>query len=517
MTILVVDDESESRTLLSSILTAEGYAVRLADSGSLALAAMVSHLPELILLDIRIPGMDGFEVCRRVKERAETRDIPLMFLSASVELSERVEGLRMGAVDFITKPFQPVELLARVRTHLELSRLRAQLERQVAERTAKFRESEERFRTIANASPALIWLSGTDKLCVFFNKGWLEFTGRTAEQELGDGWAAGVHPDDLERCYTTYSSSFDGRRAFQMEYRLRRADGEYRWIVDTGVPRFSSNGVFEGYIGSGIDITDLKQNHDKMVAAQKLESLGVMAAGVAHDFGNLLGSIFGETELALTEMGPESPGRGNVERINALAAHATEIVNMLMTSAGAGVDTNAWNPLDLSFLIEEILRLLTVSISRRAVVRRSLAKDLPVVRANVAQVRQVVMNLIINASEALEGRPGFITITSEKAHIGPGIAANSLATLPEGEYVRLTVSDTGCGMSAETRARIFDQFFTTKPLGRGLGLAAVHGIVRSHGGAIHVSSTPGAGSTFEVLFPAEAQIEKVLPAGHSDG
>jgi C4-dicarboxylate-specific signal transduction histidine kinase len=116
---------------------------------------------------------------------------------------------------------------------------------------------------------------------------------------LGNGWKAGLHPDDLEHCFATYSSSFDARRTFQMEYRLRRADGEYRSVLDKGVPRFSSNGVFEGYIGSGIDITDLKRSHDKMVAAQKLESLGVMAAGVAHDFNNLLSAILAETDLAI--------------------------------------------------------------------------------------------------------------------------------------------------------------------------------------------------------------------------
>jgi DNA-binding response OmpR family regulator len=194
MTIVVVDDESESRTLLTAILTAEGYDVRPADSGNLALAYIAAHLPDLILLDIRMPGMDGFEVCRRLKERAETRDIPLMFLSASLQLSERVEGLRLGAVDFVTKPFQREELLARVRTHLELGRLRAHLEQQVEERTAKLRESEERFRNMADTAPIMIWVAGTDKLCIFFNKGWLEFTGRRLDEELGNGWTAGLHP-----------------------------------------------------------------------------------------------------------------------------------------------------------------------------------------------------------------------------------------------------------------------------------------------------------------------------------
>src|SRR4051794_31415749 len=191
--ILVVDDDAEARTLLAVILREEGYSVRVADSGRLALASVAVRVPELVLLDIRMPEMDGFELFRRLRDTAETRDVPVMFLTASNAPDERLEGLLMGAVDFLAKPFQREELLARVRTHLELHRLRVRLEDQVAARTAELRESEQRFRNMANAAPVMIWASGTDKRCTFFNKGWLEFTGRTAQQECGEGWTAGVH------------------------------------------------------------------------------------------------------------------------------------------------------------------------------------------------------------------------------------------------------------------------------------------------------------------------------------
>ena len=353
MTILVVEDDTESRTLLRTLLTAEGYEVRAADGGELALESVSVRRPELILLDIQMPGMDGFEVCRRLKENVGTQTIPIIFLSANREAAKAVEGLRLGAVDYVGKPFQREELLARVRTHLELGRLRANLEQQVEERTAELRESEERFRDMANAAPVMIWTSGVDKLCNFFNKAWLEFTGRTIERELGNGWTESVHADDLAACFETYSSAFDARRAFQMEYRLRRADGEYRWLLDNGAPRFTSSEVFTGYIGSCIDITDIKQNHERMLAAQKLESLGLMAAGVAHDFGNLLGSIFAESDLALSEMPPESPGRENLERIEGLARHATDIVHLLMDSAGAGVILTRWSRWTSPFLLSK--------------------------------------------------------------------------------------------------------------------------------------------------------------------
>jgi PAS domain S-box-containing protein len=513
MSILVVDDESESRALVMKILVSEGYAVRAADRGDLALASLAKKRPELILLDLRMPGMDGFEVCRRLKQNDDARNIPVIILSASRDVSDRVKGLCLGAVDFITKPLQREELLARVRTHLEFGRLRAHLEERVVERTAQLRESEERFRAIADAAPVMIWISGVDKLCTFVNQRWLEFTGRSLDEELGNGWLEVVHPDDFERCREAYHSSFDARRSFDLEYRVRRTDGEYRVVFDRGVPRFSPDGFFSGYIGSCIDITDRKQNQERMLASQKLESLGVMAAGVAHDFGNLLGTIIAEADLVLSEMDCDSPGRDGVEEIAAVALRASEIVKLLMVSAGAKRNSEAFEPLNLSLEVEQILRLLKVSISKRAALRTNLAKNLPEVRGNAAQIHQVVMNLITNASEALGGKQGTITVTTDFVSVAGGPINHPLSP-SQGDYVRLRVSDTGCGMSDEIQLRIFDQFFTTKTTGRGLGLAAVHGIVRSHGGAIQVQSAPGGGSTFDILFPAAA-APKTLAAGAS--
>ncbi|MFL6446959.1 MAG: response regulator [Bryobacteraceae bacterium] len=508
MQILVVDDDSESRTLLSELLTAEGYEVRAADAGPLALASLSVNRPDLILLDIRMPRMDGFEVCRRIKENNDTREIPVIFLSATNEVSEKVKGLQLGALDYVSKPFQREELLARVRTHIELGRLRAHLEALVDERTAELRESEERFRRMADAAPVMIWGADVDKMCTFFSKGWLEFTGRDLTAELGNGWASSVHPEDLDNCYTAYCSAFDARRSFEMEYRLRRADGEYRWIFDKGGPRFLPDGAFAGYIGSCVDITELKQTHERLLAAQKLESLELMAAGIAHDFGNMLGTVFGEVDLALSDMQPDSPGRDNLQRIEALAEYGSEIVTLLRDSAASGIDSNGVEPVDFSLLVEETLRLVKISISKRAEVRTNLRRGLPEVRGNKTQLRQVIINLVMNAAEALGDHQGSITITTQKAHLRSRTAVPTGASLPPGEYVRLIVSDTGCGISPEIRPRIFDQFFTTKSSGRGLGLAVAYGIVRAHRGAITVASKPGAGSTFEVLLPCISRGDK---------
>ena len=520
--ILVVDDDLESLRLLTGLLTDESYDVRPADNGETALACAEADVPDLVLLDLYMPGLSGFDVCRRLKAGALTGDVPIIFISATRAAEDHVEGFRLGAVDFVMKPFQREELLARIESHLELHRLRVQLEREVVERTAELRlandqlrhelaerkhaegalrESEERFRNMADTAPVMIWVSGPDKLCTFFNKGWLTFRGRGMEQELGNGWAEGVHPDDLASCLSIYSTAVESRQPFQMEYRLRRADGEYRWVLDNGVPRFAPEGAFAGHIGSCIDITELKRSQEQRVAAQKLESLGALAAGIAHNFNNLLGAILSESDLALSEALSDSPLRESIERIGAVANRAAEIVDLLLAYSGSG-EPPTIEPVDLSAAIEEMNLMARSQGYSQVIIHRKLPKGLPAVWTNRAQIQRVVMNLVTNACEALAGAGGSVTVSTELLHAGQGRQSPDLKA---GDYIGITVADTGPGMAEEALAKIFDPFYTTKFLGRGLGLPVVQGIVRSMNGAIVVSSSPGEGAAFQVLLPCASQ------------
>ncbi len=248
--------------------------------------------------------------------------------------------------------------------------------------------------------------------------------------------------------------------------------------------------------------------------AQKLESIGVLTGGIAHDFNNMLTAILGNADLALREMAPEAPGQDRLGDIKKTARLLADLTNQMLVYSGKG--RIVVEKLDLSRLVREMEHLLKLSVSKKAILRFELPESLPFIEADASQIRQVVMNLVVNASEAIGDRSGVVSIRTgildaKRADLDQVYVDDELA---EGIYVVLEVSDTGCGMDDETREKVFDPFFTTKFTGRGLGMSAVLGILRGHGGAITVHSTPEQGATFTVLFPiAELQDRSAVVDG----
>jgi nitrogen-specific signal transduction histidine kinase len=240
----------------------------------------------------------------------------------------------------------------------------------------------------------------------------------------------------------------------------------------------------------------------RMLATQKLESLGVLAGGIAHDFNNIVMTILGNADLAERALSLDSPARENLHEITQSAKRAANLCQQLLAYSGKGRFVK--RTLDLNAVILEMEQMLNLSISKKASIRFALAPNLPPLEADLSQIQQVVMNLVINASEAITATSGVITVSTgsqccDRTYLREMWSGQDL---PEGLYDFIEVADNGCGMDETVRARIFDPFFTTKVTGRGLGLAAVMGLVRGHNGAIKVYSEPGRGSTFKLLFPA---------------
>jgi signal transduction histidine kinase/CheY-like chemotaxis protein len=317
-----------------------------------------------------------------------------------------------------------------------------------------------------------------------------------------------LHPDDLDLLLGTMRGLLAGRPQHPITYRHRHADGRYRWLETTGVARPTADGRFAAVtitrdVSERVEAAEEARSlQERLLQAQKLESLGVLAGGIAHDFNNLLVGILGNASLALGELSPDAPVREMLTGIETAALRAAELTNQMLAYSGKGRFVVA--PLDLSELVEEMAHLLEASISKKAVLRRELSAGLPPIDADATQLRQLVMNLITNASDALGDEPGVISLCTrlvEEPAVGD-TGALAAQGLEHGPCVLLEVADSGCGMSPETLGRIFDPFFTTKFTGRGLGLAAALGIVRGHRGAIDVQSDPGRGTRFRVLFPA---------------
>ncbi len=248
----------------------------------------------------------------------------------------------------------------------------------------------------------------------------------------------------------------------------------------------------------------------KLQESQKLESLGILAGGIAHDFNNLLTGVLGNASLARMDLAAESPVQPFLAQIEAAATRAADLCKQMLAYSGKG--RFVVNKLDINALIEDTTRLLEVSISKRAVLKFHLAEGLPVVLGDATQLRQVIMNLVINASEAVGEKSGFISITSGMTRADRAYLAGShfAPDLPEGDYVFIEIADNGSGMSPELQARIFDPFFSTKFTGRGLGLAAVLGIVRGHRGALKVFSEEGWGTTFKILLPCAEGVAETI-------
>jgi PAS domain S-box-containing protein len=285
-----------------------------------------------------------------------------------------------------------------------------------------------------------------------------------------------------------------------LELRLRRPDQGWEKIISY------SGALVESTIGerlmfvSALDLTDQRKAEQALRESEKLESLGTLASGIAHDFNNLLAAVLVQAELAAAELAAGSHPGDELETIREVAISGSEIVRQLMIYAGKEGDVLEF--IDISKTVREMHGLLKSAVSKRAALVTDLSEHLPPVKARPAQLRQVVMNLVMNASDALKDTNGVIRVATRRVSLGPNNSGATKENLVEGDHVQLEVSDTGSGMSHEIRSRIFDPFFSTKSAGRGLGLPVIRGIVQSLHGAVHVESEIGRGTTFQILIPS---------------
>jgi PAS domain S-box-containing protein len=378
------------------------------------------------------------------------------------------------------------------------------------------RESEVRFRTMAEAAPLPLWMTDAEGRCVYVNQNWFAWSGRTPGEDADAGFRDAIHPDDRARAVDAFATALRARTSFRHECRVRRHDGVYRTMIDNASPRFGPHGEFLGLIGVLMDIQDLKDAESSRLRleaplrqAQKMEALGTLAGGVAHDFNNLLGTIIGNVELAREDLVAEHPAQESLAEVQKASARARELVQQILTFGRRQTDER--RVIGLREVVEESVRLLRATLPAGVELVTGFARDVPNVLADRSRIHQVVMNLCTNAWQSIPDGVGRITVSLSTVRVGDGTA---MAGLRPGTYACLSVSDTGTGIDPAIVERIFDPFFTTKAPGEGtgLGLSVVDGIVKSHDGTTVVETQPGQGATFRVFLPGvETEVAPRVP------
>jgi PAS domain S-box-containing protein len=361
-------------------------------------------------------------------------------------------------------------------------------------------ESEQRFRNMADAAPVMIWVIDGDKNFTFFNKTWLDFTGHTLEQELSNGWTEVVQPDDLDRYLGTFFSSVDACQKFHVELRLRRADGEYRWVLCTGVPRFAPDGVFAGYIGSGMDIHDqklteatMRRHLDEVAHMNRVWALGELAASIAHELNQPLAAILSNAQAAKRFLNDKSVDLAQVgECLNDIVAddrRAGEVIRRLRELLIKGAPQESL--VSLNEIVSDVTRLLqNDALLRQVSIKFEPAPALQPVRGDRIQLYQVVLNLVVNGLDAVAERP-------------PDNRWVLVRTIESDEGdVQLTVEDSGQGIAEGNLHRVFEPFFTTKSGGLGMGLSICQSIVQAHGGRLWVENGANGGAIFRCMLTA---------------
>jgi PAS domain S-box-containing protein len=481
--ILVVDDNEAGRYAIGRVLRQAGFEVAEAGTGGEALWHTAQDRPGLVLLDVRLPDIPGVEVCRRIKSSPETRSTPVLQMSASaVDDGSRVAALEGGADGYITSPVEPAVLVATVRSLLRIGKAEQALQEAALEWQTTFDAIRDGVAlldvrgVVQRSNAALPVLLGLERR---------EIVGRSLDELFppapGDPPLVGV---------------LECPRRTNAERALRERTVSI--VID---PMADSAGTLRGAVAIVTDITERKLLDRQLWHSQKLESIGLLAGGVARDFNNLLVGILGNASLALDSLEDSEKTSRLLQDVVRASERAADLTRQLLAYAGKG--RFVAGPVDLSSVIDDLVPLIQSSIARKVRLTLELKRDLPAIHADKTQIEQLVMNLIINAGEAIQGEAGSVIVTTAVRKINSEeMGAFLTEHKDEGDYVVLQVRDTGCGMDEETLKCIFDPFFTTKFLGRGMGLSAALGIIGGHKGALKVASTPGQGTEFEILFPA---------------
>ncbi len=528
MKILIVDDDEDSRVFLERALRGQRYSAESAANGVEALEKAHQWRPDLIISDILMPEMNGFELCRRIKTDDQLRNIPFIFYTATfVDQKDEKLAMSLGASRFLVKPLEPADFfriigevineyekkklsvpgrpleemkdLCQMQTEALARKLDKKVQELDKERKA-LRESEERFRALTESTSDWIWEVDRDGIFTYSSPKIRDLLGYQPEDVIGKTLFDFISSDEAERLAKEFKTIAESKKPFAaLENVSMHKDGRKVVLEKSGVPFLDPSGNLEGYRGIDRDITERKKLEAQLHQARKMEAIGQFAGGIAHDFNNMLTAIIGYSEFLKMTMDKDSPSQHYVDMILSAAAKSAHLTEQILAFSRKQIISPKQT--DLNELIKGIEKLLRELAGEDIEIKMTLEDRNLTVLADPGQLERVLINLCTNARDAMpDGGTIFMSTGTDFLAVDD---ITSYDVESAGMYALITVTDTGIGMDEKTRQKIFEPFFTTKEFGKGtgLGLATSYGIIKQHNGHINIYSEPGKGTTFKIYLP----------------
>lgn len=508
--ILIVDDDTQHLLSLGAILEAPGYRIVTARSGRKALDLIQDHDFAVVILDVSLPDMDGFEAAEKIRLRKKTRHVPIMFLTdMSGDESWVFRGYMAGAVDYMVKPVDPVIIESKVNVFAELYRLRKSSEQRAAER---LKITDTKYRSLFDTSRDGIAFLSLDGQIERANRAYCDMLGysehelifMTYHQHTPRKWIA-KDLEILEKQVLVRDFSDEYRKEF-----VRKDKTAFPVMVRIWLVR-DPKGEPLRLLMLVRDVTEQTRLEIQLRQAQKMESIGTLAGGIAHDFNNILGAIIGYAQLARYNIKDPEKALADIEHVLTASNRAKDLVRHIL--GFSRLTEHRMQPIQVHHIVKEALKLIRASLPSTIEIRQNISSEGTAMMADPTEIHQVLMNFCTNALHAMENTGGVLDVTLTPVEFADD-EVQEFPDLKPGRYIRLTVSDTGCGIEPRHLDRIFDPYFTTKEkdTGTGLGLAVVHGIIKNHGGAVQVKSVLNQGTVMTVMLPRlETKVEKEVP------
>lgn len=508
--IILVDDEPEILEMLEGLLKSEGYDVWCTQSGTEAIELFKQKNADVVVTDIRMPGMDGLEVLRRVKAMDSRVEVVVLTGHASVEIA--ISAFKNdGAFDFLTKPLERLEdfliciekAVAKRNLILKNALLLEELSQQqihLENYNKALKASEQRYRSFVENFKGIAFHLEADGSPVFYHGAVEETTGYTESQLVHNRprWETLIHPDELELVQSRrrmLCASVD--RNITHEYRIRHRNRQWRWIREHIQSLYDSDRRAQILHGVVFDITDYKNLQAQYTESRKLDAIATMAGGIAHQFNNFLAGLMGNLELLEMDVDRNSSAANYIEPMMKMIKGMTQLTSQLLAYARGG----KYLPSKLSAhdLVRQSISLIEHRLSGKFELKLDLCADEDHIIADSTQMQMVILAVMENALEAM-GEGGVITILSTTVEIKKEMVKGGCTQAP-GRYICLSIKDNGCGMTKDTAKKIFDPFFTTKFIGRGLGLSAAYGIIFNHNGWMEVDTKLDMGTQIQIYLP----------------